>query len=79
MAMSAAEIETYILEAFPDAQINLVDLAGDNDHFQVTILSDAFNGKSRVEQHKMVFSALQGNMGGKLHALSVKTGPLPAA
>ena len=79
MAMTASEIETYIREAFPDAQINLVDLAGDDDHFQVTILSDGFKGKSRVEQHKMVFSALQGNMGGKLHALSVKTGPLPPA
>lgn len=79
MAMTAAEIETYIRDAFPDAQIDLIDLAGDNDHFQVTILSDAFKGKSRVEQHKMVFTSLQGNMGGKLHALSVKTGPLPSA
>lgn len=79
MAMTATEIDTYIREAFPDAQITLVDLAGDNDHYQVTILSNAFNGKSRVEQHKMVFTALQGNMGGKLHALSVKTGPLPSA
>ncbi|MCH2547889.1 MAG: BolA family transcriptional regulator [Alphaproteobacteria bacterium] len=77
MAMTATEIETYIRTAFPDAQIELVDLAGDNDHFQVTILSNAFEGKSRVQQHKMVFSALQGNMGEKLHALAVKTGPLP--
>ena len=78
MAMTASEIETYILKALPDAQIELVDLAGDNDHFQVTVLSGAFAGKSRVAQHKMVFNALEGNMGGKLHALSVKTGPLPA-
>jgi stress-induced morphogen len=79
MAMTAEEIKTYIRNAFPDAQIDLVDLAGDNDHFQVTVMSDAFRGKSRVEQHKMVFSALEGNMGGKLHALSVKTAPLPSA
>jgi stress-induced morphogen len=79
MAMSATEIEGYIREAFPDAQIDLVDLAGDNDHFQVTVLSNAFTGKSRVEQHKMVFSALQGHMGAKLHALAVKTGTLPTA
>lgn len=74
MAMDATEITRYINEAFPGATIELVDLAGDNDHFQVTILSEAFRGKSRVEQHKMVFNALQGNMGSKLHALSVKTG-----
>lgn len=77
MAMSATEIETYIREAFPDAQVDLVDLAGDNDHWQVTVLSGAFEGKSRVQQHKMVFDALQGHMGGTLHALSVKTGTLP--
>lgn len=74
MPMTAAEIESHILEAFPDAEVQLVDLAGDNDHFQVTILSDVFREKSRVQQHKMVFAALQGKMGGELHALSVKTG-----
>lgn len=79
MAMTATEIETYIRKALPDAQIDLVDLAGDNDHWQVTVLSAAFAGKTRVAQHKMVFDALEGHMGGKLHALSVKTGALPAA
>lgn len=74
MPMTAAEIESHILEAFPNAKVQLVDLAGDNDHFQVTILSDVFREKSRVQQHKMVFAALQGKMGGELHALSVKTG-----
>lgn len=73
MAMNATEIENYLRAAFPDATINLVDLAGDNDHFQVTVVSEAFRGKSRVQQHKMVFDALQGNMGGKLHALAVRT------
>ena len=74
MPMAPEQITAYIREAFPDADVKLVDLAGDNDHFQVTILSEAFRGKSRVEQHKMVFSALQGNMGSTLHALAVKTG-----
>ncbi|MGB1539947.1 MAG: BolA/IbaG family iron-sulfur metabolism protein [Rickettsiales bacterium] len=78
MAMEATQIETYIREAFPDATIELVDLAGDNDHFQVTVRSEVFRGKSRVQQHKMVFSALQGNMGNNLHALSIKTA-LPEA
>lgn len=78
MPMTATEIEAYIRKAFPDADIQLVDLAGDNEHFQVTVLSAAFAGKSRVQQHKMVFSALEGHMGGTLHALAVKTGPLPA-
>lgn len=76
MPMAADEIKSYIHEAFPDARVELLDLAGDNDHWQVTILSEAFRGKSRVEQHKMVFAALQGKMGGVLHALAVKTGVL---
>lgn len=73
MAMNATEIETYLRAAFPDAAIDLVDLAGDNDHFQVTVVSEAFRGKSRVQQHRMVFDALQGHMGGTLHALAVRT------
>ena len=73
MAMDATQIKAYLHEAFPDATVELVDLAGDNDHFQVTVTSMAFTGKSRVSQHKMVFDALKGNMGSKLHALSVKT------
>lgn len=73
MGMSAEEINQHIQQAFPDAKIELVDLAGDNNHFQVTVTSTAFRGKSRVEQHKMVFAALEGKMGGVLHALAVKT------
>lgn len=73
MPLPAAEIERLIASALPDAKIALVDLAGDDDHFQVTVVSEAFRGKSRVEQHKMVYHALEGNMGGKLHALAVKT------
>ncbi|MBM3618805.1 MAG: BolA family transcriptional regulator [Alphaproteobacteria bacterium] len=73
MAMDATQIEQYIRTAFPDATIELVDLAGDNDHWQVTVTSEAFRGKSRVEQHKMVFNAFGGQMGSVLHALVVKT------
>ncbi len=74
MPMSAEQIESHIKQAFPDATVELVDLAGDNDHFQVTVLSNDFAGKSRVQQHKLVFDSLKGKMGGELHALSVKTG-----
>lgn len=73
MAMDATQIEHYIRTALPDAKIELVDLAGDNDHWQVTVTSEAFRGKSRVEQHKMVFNAFGGQMGNELHALMVKT------
>lgn len=73
MAMDATQIEQYLRAAFPDATIDLVDLAGDNDHWQVTITSEQFRGKSRVAQHKAVFDAFGGQMGGALHALMVKT------
>ena len=73
MGMSAAEIESHIKEAFPDAEITLTDLAGDNNHFAVKIASSAFQGQSRVQQHKLVYTALQGKMGGVLHALSLQT------
>lgn len=73
MGMSAKEIESLILEAFPDSQIKLVDLAGDNDHYELSITSEQFRGKSRVAQHQMVYNALKGNMGGALHALALKT------
>lgn len=78
MAMDATQIEQYIRTALPDATIELVDLAGDNDHWQVTVVSEAFRGKSRVEQHKLVFNAFGGQMGNALHALVVKTS-VPAA
>lgn len=73
MPMNPDEITRYLNEAFPGARIELVDLAGDNDHFQVTVVAEAFRGKNRVQQHRMVFDALQGKMGSTLHALAVKT------
>ncbi len=73
MAMPASEIEALIRSAFPDAVITIEDLAGDNDHFAATVVSEAFRGISRVRQHQMVYAALQGNMGGALHALALQT------
>jgi stress-induced morphogen len=73
MAMPASEIEALIKAAFPDAQITIEDLAGDNDHFAATVTSEAFRGVSRVRQHQMVYAALQGRMGGALHALALQT------
>ncbi|MGE0596631.1 MAG: BolA/IbaG family iron-sulfur metabolism protein [Hyphomonadaceae bacterium] len=77
MAMSAAELETLLREAFPDADLAIHDLAGDGDHYRAVIRSDAFAGKSRVAQHQMVYAALKGRMGGQLHALALETGPKP--
>lgn len=73
MAMKAADIETMIKTAFPDAVIEIKDLAGDGDHYAATVVSEAFRGKTRVAQHQMVYAALQGNMGGVLHALALTT------
>ena len=73
MAMPAAEIERLILAAFPDAQVEIRDLAGDGDHYAATVVSSAFRGKSRVQQHQMVYGALKGQMGGALHALALQT------
>lgn len=73
MAMAAADIERMIKESFPDAVVSIDDLAGDGDHYAATVVSEAFRGKSRVEQHKMVYDALKGQMGGVLHALALKT------
>ena len=73
MAMAAADIERMIKESFPDASVSIDDLAGDGDHYAATVVSEAFRGKSRVEQHKMVYDALKGQMGGVLHALALKT------
>ena len=74
MPMKADDIETLIKQAFPDARIEIRDLAGDGDHYAATVLSESFRGKSRVQQHQMVYSALKGNMGGVLHALALTTG-----
>ncbi|WP_186419168.1 BolA family transcriptional regulator [Bosea sp. CS1GBMeth4] len=73
MAMEASEIERLIKAALPDAVIEIKDLAGDGDHYAATVTSAAFKGKSRVQQHQMVYAALQGNMGGVLHALALTT------
>jgi len=73
MAMEASEIERMIRAAFPDAVVEIKDLAGDGDHYAATVTSAAFQGKSRVQQHQMVYAALQGNMGGVLHALALTT------
>ena len=73
MAMDAASIEKLIREALPDATIEIRDLAGDGDHYAATIVSEQFRGKSRVQQHQMVYGALQGKMGGELHALALQT------
>ena len=73
MAMSAAEIESAIRAALPDAEVKITDLAGDGDHYAATVASSAFKGKTRVQQHKMVYDALSGRMGGQLHALQLQT------
>jgi stress-induced morphogen len=73
MAMAAAEIERFIKEALPDASIEIRDLAGDGNHYAATVMSAAFRGKSRVQQHQMVYASLKGRMGGELHALALTT------
>jgi stress-induced morphogen len=73
MPMPASDIERMIKARFPDAQIVLKDLAGDNDHWAAHVVSTAFKGKTRVQQHQMVYDALGGNMGGVLHALQLTT------
>ena len=74
MPLAKEDLETYIRRAFPDADITFTDLAGDNDHWSVTVKSAAFKEKSRIQQHKMVYAALEGAMDGTLHALQIKTG-----
>jgi stress-induced morphogen len=73
MGMSAGEIEAMIKAALPDAEVTITDLAGDGDHYAARVVSAAFAGKNRVQQHKMVYEALGGRMGGVLHALQVTT------
>ena len=75
MAIAADELELLLREAFADAEIRIDDLVGDGDHYRAVIRSQAFEGKSRVAQHQMVYAALKGRMGGALHALSLDTGP----
>jgi len=73
MPMAAHDIETLIKEAFPDAQVTIQDLAGDGDHYAAQITSAVFKGKNRVQQHQLVYKALQGRMGNELHALALQT------
>ena len=73
MAMNARDIEVMIKSALPDAKVVIRDLAGDGDHYAAEVVSEAFRGKSRVQQHQMVYNALKGNMGGALHALALQT------
>jgi stress-induced morphogen len=73
MAMNARDIEAMIKAALPDAKVVIRDLAGDGDHYAAEVVSASFRGKSRVQQHQMVYNALKGNMGGALHALALQT------
>ncbi len=73
MAMDAKAIENLIREALPDAVVEIRDLAGDGDHYAANVISAAFKGKTRVQQHQMVYGALKGRMGGELHALALTT------
>jgi stress-induced morphogen len=73
MAMSQSEIESMIHDAFPDARVEVKDLAGDGNHYSATVVSPAFKGKTKVQQHQMVYAALKGRMGGELHALALTT------
>jgi len=73
MPMPAAEIERMIREAIPDAQVTIEDLRGDGDHYAAYVVSASFKGKSRVQQHQMVYQALRGRMGGELHAMALQT------
>ncbi|MVA97794.1 BolA/IbaG family iron-sulfur metabolism protein [Nitratireductor sp. CAU 1489] len=73
MAMDANEIRRMIQEAIPDAQVTIRDLAGDGDHYAAEVVAESFRGRSRVQQHQMVYEALKGKMGGVLHALALQT------
>jgi stress-induced morphogen len=73
MAMDGALIESLIKEGIPDAEVRIEDLRGDGDHYAAYVESATFKGKTRVQQHKMVYDALQGRMGGELHALALQT------
>ena len=73
MPMASAEIERLIKEGIPDAKVQITDLRGDGDHYSAQVVSAAFKGKSRVQQHQLVYQALRGKMGGQLHALALET------
>ena len=73
MTLKLEEIKSLMKKAFPDAEITIQDLAGDDNHYSATIKSKAFAGKSKIEQHKLVYKSLEGKMGNELHALAIKT------
>jgi len=73
MAMDAHAIEKLIREGIPDAKVTIRDLAGDGDHYAAEVVAESFRGKSRIQQHQMVYEALKGNVGGALHALALQT------
>ena len=73
MPMNAGDIERLIKEALPDAKVTIRDLAGDGDHYAAEVISAAFKGKTRIQQHQMIYAALKGRMGGELHALALQT------
>ena len=73
MGLKIKEIESLIKTAIPDAEVSIQDLAGDDNHYSATIKSKIFSGKSKIEQHKLVYKALKGKMGNELHALSLNT------
>ena len=73
MAMDLKEIEALIKEALPGAIVEIQDLAGDGNHYSATVTSSSFSGKSKIEQHKIVYNSLKGKMGNELHALAIKT------
>ena len=73
MGLKLEEIKTLILTAIPDAEVTIKDLAGDENHYSATIKSKAFKGKTKIEQHKMIYKALKGKMGNELHALALNT------
>ena len=78
MPMSMSDLEDALRAAFPDAEIEVEDLAGDGDHYKARIVSDAFAGLSRIKQHQLVYGALKGRMGGELHALALETVSRPS-
>ncbi len=78
MPMSVSDLETCLRQAFPDAEIQIDDLAGDGDHYRACITSAAFRDLARVRQHQLVYAALEGRMGGELHALALETRAAPA-
>ena len=74
MPMAASDIARLIRAQIPDAEVTIRDLAGDGDHYAATVTAESFRGKSRVQQHQIVYEALEAEMGGKLHALALQTG-----